>query len=441
MLQVPERWVSDAEVGGVRDEPAGKATAAEAPRWWLAIDDPLLHRRIDAAFSSNQGLAQAVLRVQRARLSADQAASDTLPAVSLGGSASASRPIDGGRTSRSLSLTGSVRWEVDFWGRLAALRSVADWELVATDEDRRSALLTLAGNTALQHWQLAYLNQRVAASEQSMAYARRTLSLVEAQQRAGVASGLDLAQATQTLATQTAAHAELQRQLLRAHQALGLLLGATPTAADPAESRLPQGALPLVPAGLPAQLLTRRPDLRAAEARLRKAGAQVQASRTSWFPALTLTGSLGGVSSELSQVLADPVATLGAGLVLPFVQWRDVSRGIALAQADEAIAVAAYRQAWLTALTEVEGALSDRLHYERQGEHLAQAQWAAARSEQLAEARYRAGAVPLKTWLDAQEARRQADNNLSLNRLNRLQALVALYQALGGGAEPVPSPP
>jgi outer membrane protein TolC len=158
----------------------------------------------------------------------------------------------------------------------------------------------------------------------------------------------------------------------------------------------------------------------------------VDATRNAFYPTLTLTGSVGGSSTALSHVLSDPVGTLGAGLALPFVQWRDMQRSVAISQADYDSAVLGYRQTWYQALADVENALSARVQYEDQGAKLLQAVQAAQTAERLSEARYRAGAVPLKTWLDAQETRRQAENNLAQNRLNRLGALVTLYQTLGG---------
>jgi outer membrane protein TolC len=150
---------------------------------------------------------------------------------------------------------------------------------------------------------------------------------------------------------------------------------------------------------------------------------------------LSVTGSVGGSSEALSHVLSDPVGTLGAGLVLPFVQWRDMQRSVAISQADYEVAVLGYRQSWYQALADVENALSARTQYEDQGISLTQAVKAAQDGERLSEARYRAGSVPLKTWLDAQETRRQAENNLAANRLNRLGALVSLYQSVGGTLE------
>jgi NodT family efflux transporter outer membrane factor (OMF) lipoprotein len=408
--------------------------AAPLSPWWTTMGDPVLVKLVEEALARNNNLAQAAIKVRRAQLVAGQAASNQLPSLALKASSSASRQLDGGDgTTRVQNVTGSVSWEADLWGRLASLRKVADWEAQATEQDRQAAALALVGTTANLYWQVAYLNQRVIASQQSIDYARRTLELVQIQFKAGAASGLDVAQAQQTLATQEASHTQWLQQRVVARNALAILFDGPPGVALDESRPLPEGTLPDVPAGLPASLLTRRPDLRAAELRLRGSVATVDATRTSYYPALTLTGSVGGTSTALSKVLSDPIGTLGAGLVLPFIQFRDMDRQVAISQADVDVAVLGYRQTWYQALSDVENALSSRVQYEDQGVKLAQALDAARIAEKLSEARYRSGAVALKVWLDAQEARRTAENNLAQNRLNRLGALVTLYQSLGGG--------
>ncbi len=423
-VQVPAQW----------QQGAGQAGDTLSP-WWQGLNDPVLNGLIKDALARNNNLAQAAIKVRRAQLVAGQAASDQLPSVKLSGSSSASRQLDGGPTTRLSSVSGSVSWELDLWGRLAALRNAADWEAQATEEDRQAAALSLVGTVANLYWQVAYLNQRVEASQQSIDYARQTLKLVEAQYGAGSISGLEVAQATQALAAQEASHTQWLQQRVQARNALAILFDGPPGAALNEALRLPDGALPAMQAGLPASLLNRRPDLRAAELRLRKSVANVDATRSSFYPALTLTGSVGGSSTALSNVLSDPIGTLGAGLVLPFVQWRDMQRNVAISQADYDVAVLGYRQSWYQALSDVETALSARVQYEDQGTRLVQAVTAAQQAERLSEARYRAGSVALKVWLDAQETRRQAESNLAQNRLNRLNALVTLYQSLGGGAD------
>jgi len=430
-LRVPAGWQQAASTDAEAARPAG---ASGDLAWWQALGDPALSALLQQATQHNADLARAAIRVRRAQLQAGLAASDQLPSVSVRGSTNTSRALTSDATTvRQHGLTGTVSWEADLWGRLAAARDAAQWEAEATEADRQGVALALTATVARLYWQLGYLNQRVDASLQSIAYAERTQALVEAQYRAGAASGLERAQATQLLASQQAAHTQWLQQRVETRHALALLLGGEPTAALPTPAQLPQADLPPVAPGLPAALLTRRPDIVAAEHRLRRTVASVDATRRAFYPALTLTGSVGTSSTELADVLRNPVGTLGAGLLLPFVQWRDMQRNIAVAQADQELAVWSYRQTWYQALADVEDALSALQQYDVQGEQLLAATQAARDAERLSEARYRAGAVALKTWLDAQESRRQVENSLALNRLNRLQARATLFQALGGG--------
>lgn len=426
-VAVPAQWQQQQAA-----KAADSAQASVADRWWERFGDAQLTQLVDEALQRNNNLAAAAVKVRRAQLQAGLAASAQLPSVSLGTNSSASRLLERGPTTRNTAVTAGVSWEADLWGRLAAQRNVADWEAQATEEDRAAAALSLAGTTANLYWQVAYLNQRIASGEQSIAYARKTLELVKVQHAAGSVTGLEEAQAQQTLASQEASQSQLVQQRVEARNALAILFDGPPSQAKGEAQRLPDTALPPVEAGLPASLLARRPDLRAAELRLRGSLATVDVTRTSYYPTLTLTGTLGSSSNVLNSVLNNPLATLGAGLTLPFIQWRDMERNVAVSQADYEQAVLGFRQTWYQALADVENALSARTQYEVQDQQLQLSLSAALQSERLSEIQYRAGAVPLKTWLDAQETRRVATNNLAQNRVNRLNNLVTLYQALGG---------
>jgi outer membrane protein TolC len=200
--------------------------------------------------------------------------------------------------------------------------------------------------------------------------------------------------------------------------------------ADPA--RLPRYPLPDARAGVPAELLGRRPDLRAAELRLREALATVDATRASFYPPLTLTGALGSASPTLSDILRNPIGSLGAGLTLPFLQWNQMQLNIKISKADYEERVVNFRQSLYQAMADVENALSNRAQLALQAAQLDASLSAARQAERLYEVRYRAGAVPLKDWLDAQEKRRTAEIARDENMLNRLVNQVTVYQALGG---------
>jgi NodT family efflux transporter outer membrane factor (OMF) lipoprotein len=426
-VAVPAQW-QHADATAARDAQA--ATGA----WWQAFHDPQLDQLVDAALQHNSNLAMAAIKVRRAQLQARLA--ENRPSVSAGANSGASRPLDGGATTRSNSVSLGVSYEVDLWSRLGASLDAARWEAMATAQDREATAQALAGTTATLYWQLAYYNQRLASARQSIAYAERTLALVQAQYAAGAVSALEVSESRQSLASQRASLALLEQQQIQTANALGLLFdGAAVGPADAhwsAPQALPATALPEVAAGLPTELLARRPDLRAAELRLRASLATADATRLSYYPKLSLTGSLGGSSTSLGDVLANPLAALGAGLVLPFLNATEMKINTEVARADYEQAVLGFRQTLYQALVDVDNALSARRQYEAQAEQLEQSLAEARRAEQLYEARYRAGAVPLKSWLDAQEKRRSAEISLAENRLNRLSNHATLYQALGG---------
>lgn len=163
----------------------------------------------------------------------------------------------------------------------------------------------------------------------------------------------------------------------------------------------------------------------------------MDATRASYFPPLTLTGALGSASTALSNVLQNPVASLGAGLTLPFLRWNEMRLNTRVSEADFEEAVVNFRQSLYQSLADVENALSAREQSTRQNAWLAQALADAREAERLYEIRYRAGAVALRVWLEAQEQRRTAEIALADNRLQRLLNQVTLYQALGGSDQPV----
>ena len=438
LFQPERRAQRSLEVPGAWQQPQpGTASAAAAfpARWWRAFNDPQLDALIDDALRTNNNLAAAGIRVQRAQLQAGLANTNLTPSVV--GQTSTGRSYDlkrGGVAGSSSTSLVTLSYEFDLWGRLAAQRSAADWELKATESDRQATALSLVGTTAGLYWQVGYLNQRIVLSEAGMEDARRILELVRAKYAAGAVSGLDVAQAGQNLASQEAAHTQLLQQRVEARNALAILFDRPPETAAQEPSQLPNIALPTIDAGLPASLLSRRPDLRAAEQRLRGSLANVDATRTSFYPALSLTGSLGTSSTALGELLKNPVATLGAGLALPFLQWNTARLTVAVSQTQYEEAVLGFRQSLYTALSEVENTLSSRTQLRDESEKLVVALLQAQRAETLSEVRYRAGATALQPVLDAKDRRRSAEISLALNRLNQLNATMTLYKALGGAA-------
>jgi NodT family efflux transporter outer membrane factor (OMF) lipoprotein len=414
---------------------AGAAVAA-APvgdGWWRRFDDPRLDTLVDRVLARDNDLAAAGLTLRRAQLQARFAVIN--PTIGATVSTASTTTLRDPKISSRLD-TGSLfaSYELDLFGALAAQKSAAGWEAKATAQDLEATRLSLIATTVNDYYLVAFLNERVTLAEQSVDYAQKALDLVRVQARAGAASSLEIAEAAQNLASQQAGLHDLIEQRVEARNTLDLLLNGETQSAANELPRLPQGAPPAVDAGLPASLLARRPDLKATELRLRERLASADQARLSFYPVLSLTGSAGGTSAALGQLLAHPVGTVGTQLALPFLQFDQLKLSVGVSKANYEIAAVQFRQTLYQALTDVENALSAREQLAAQALALEDSLTNARTVERLDEIRYRAGSIPLQIWLDAQQTRRQAEAALAQNRLNRIETYVSLCKSLGGDA-------
>lgn len=424
-VDVPTRW-SALTQADARDP-------ISRPDWWRNFNDPLLDQLIDDALERNNDLAAAAVRVYQAREQAKLVDTNLSPSLTLGASGSLSASRYTGQQTQSGGIALSASYEVDLWGKLAAQRDASAWEAHATEQDRQSARLAVIATTATLYWQLAYLNRQISLSSADIADATRAVDLAESRHRAGAASALDVTLARLALSNLEAEATQLVQQLAECRRALAIVFDRPPERLAPEREDLPDVAPLAIPAGLPVDLLRNRPDLRAAELRLRASFADVEAARASFYPSLTLTGNMGTSSDTLLQVIRNPVATLGLGLVLPFIEWNTMQHTIKVSQAEYEQAVIQFRQSLYQALSEVENALSARTQFDAQGRYLDLCVAEASRAEALAAARFRAGAASIQPWLDQQHALRDAQRTQLLNRFERLVSQMTLYQALGGG--------
>ena len=428
-----------AHVKDVAEASAAQRALLPVNRWWAALGDEQLTQLIDEALARNTNLARAAWRVRSARLSAGNAAAGMWPSPSASVDTRRSRRLDGeGATTRSAGASVGLNWEIDLWGRLAAQADEAAWEAIATEYDREAAAQALVATVAKSYWRIALLDAQIAAQRQSIETAQKTLQLVQVQLEAGAVSPLEVAQSDQALASQQASLEDMlaTRQALR--HALAIIFDVPPELLPAAAHapRLPDSAtLPQIVAGVPAHMLARRPDVRAAELRLCAALEGVRAANAAYYPRLSLTGALGTASQSLSDVLKNPVLTLGAGLALPFIDYARLKRNEGIAHSTYEQAILSFREALYGALVDVEDALSARTHLLAQEQALARSLAQARRAEELTEVRWQAGAVSMSRWLDAQETRRRANTALLNIHYERAANLVDTYQALGG--EPV----
>ena len=405
-----------------------------ADQWWTLFGDTQLNQLVNQVLSSNTDLAVAGINLQQARLQAGLAQNKQGPRVSSSISAGHNIELNSGDdSSRGLSLSGGVSYELDLFGKLANQTEATRWEALATEQDLQSTAQSLIATTANLYWQLGYLNERYQIAQQNLASTQKTYELVRTQYRAGAVSGLDLTSAEQAVQSQKATLSQIEQQRVEARTALAVLLHMPVQQLNIQEpARLPRIGLPSIAAGLPADLLARRPDLQAAELRLRKSLATKDATKASYYPSISLTGNLGSSSTSLSNLLQNPALTLGASLSLPFLQYNDMKKDLAISDLDYEKSILQYRQTLYQAFADVENALSARTELNQQVALQERNVQLAEKTERLTEVRYRNGAIALKNLLDAQATTRNAQLSLVQTKQSQYNAYVTLMQALGG---------
>lgn len=419
---------------------AGAQGENTAIAWRDYFTDPRLQQLIALALDNNRDLRVAALNLEQARAQFQVQRSAQLP--NLGGVASANRgnsQVTGELgTTYTVGLAASA-WELDFFGRIHSLKEAALAQYLATDEGRKAYELTLVSSVA-QGW-LALI-----ADEELLDISRRTLltreesiKLAKLRFDAGFASELDYRQAESLTEAARATFAQQQRQRALNEHALALLLGAQipPEVLSSIQGAKLSEVTPMadIPAGMPSDLLTRRPDIRAAEQQLIAANANIGAARAAFFPSISLTAQYGSVSNDLSNLFKSGTwgFNIGPSLNLPIFTGGRLTANLQSARAEREIAVAQYEKAIQTSFKEVSDALASRTTLAEQ----ARAQTAQAEAERkrfyLSDLRYRNGVASYLDLLDAQRslfALEQADVQV---RLSQLMNQINLYKALGGG--------
>ncbi|MBC7489348.1 MAG: efflux transporter outer membrane subunit [Glaciimonas sp.] len=428
-LATPLAWQNNV-IASPNHSPTATAMMAD-DHWWKHFDDQQLNQLIDQVLLRNNDLAGVDIVVRLAKLQVGLTAIN--PTVSASVGTSNNRTLRGAPDSMHFqSLTGSATYLVDLWGNLASQRDAAEWQALATVQDRESIALALVGTTASFYWQIANLHQHIDVNEQSIAYSKKTLELVRLQYANGAVSTLELLQAEQSLLALQANRTQLLQQLVVSRAALALLFDGPPEKSFSERQTLSVVSLPNFDAGLPSELLGRRPDLRAVELRLRSMLATNDATRISFYPTFMLTGSLSSSITSLLNLFENPVGILSSGLTFPFFQWNQMQLSVKVSQANYEKGVIDFRQTFYRALSDVEVALSARSQFQAQSDKLVQSLHAATKIERLYQQRYRAGAVSLRIWLDAQEAQRVVVAAVADNNLNLLTSQLNVYLALGG---------
>ena len=405
------------------------------PAWWNRFGSAELARLVRQGQASNLELAAALSRVRQAEAQARIAGVALLPTVDFGSGADRVLPIGSGSSGMSASAQLQVAYEVDFWGKNKAGVAAAAAALDANREDRQTVALTVTSAIVSTYLQVLSLRDRLEAARAHVANAEHVLLLVKAQKSAGSASPLDLARQRSVVAGQKAAIPDLQQQAREAQSALAILLGHAPQSFKLGDQGLETIDLPDVTAGLPSDLLARRPDIRRAEANLAEADANVAVARAALFPNIRLTGALGAQSSALLSLLNAPnlLANVSVSVLVPIFDAGRLKteRDLAIARKQELVQV--YRAAVIGALAEV-GIVLGQIRSLDEQSRLKKVELEETKlAFDLSEIRYKVGAEDLMTVLDTQRALADVQNELGILKLKRLQATVSLFKALGGG--------
>jgi len=415
-------------------------------RWWTTLESRSLNEAVEAALAHNLDLAAAAARVEQAAAVARIAGAARKPTVGVGVNGSRRKqnfigfPIPGSTdevlssTSTNLGVSLDTSWEVDLWGRLkaGARASAADFE--AAQADLAGARLSIAGQTVKAWLSWAEAGNQVALSEETVASYRNSLSIVKNRYEQGLALSLDLRLMKASVSTAEALLARRKTQLDATGRQLAVLMGRYPGSPDTPPSDLPP-APEAIPSGLPADLISRRPDLAAAERRLAASGARYDAARRALYPRLTLTASGGTSSDELADLLDGDfgVWSLFAGLTQPLFQGGRLRAGVDQARAASDQALARYAGAVLHAYREVEVSLAAEPNLADQESHLSAASRQSTAARLLAEDRYRSGLTAFITVLESQRREVEAKIQWISARRQRLDNRIDLYLALGGG--------
>jgi len=426
--------------------PEGQSGTAIAPDWWKVYGDPVLDKLIEEAFAHNRDLMLAAARIEEARANLGLTRASQFPMVQAGAKASRSRTSEVGSfpppqpVNNNFNASLEAAYEVDLWGRYREATRAARADLLASQYAREVVRLTLAADVARGYFTLRALDGQLALAAETLANRQAATGLNRLRFQEGIDSELTLHQAEAELAATESSRALLAGQLRQQGLALAVPLGREPRAIleDTVERGAALGEMtlpPAIPAGLPSDLLQRRPDLRQAEQQLAATQARIGEVRAALYPNLSLTGYLGSESTRLSDLFSGPAAIWGltASLVQTVYNAGRTKSAIAAADARQTQALVAYEQTLRQSFREVLDALALHRQAREQAEAETRRSEALARATDLADLRYRNGIASYLEVLDAQRNLYAARQNAIDTRRAQLAASVDLVKSLGGG--------
>ncbi len=434
-LDIPETYVQPVDTG---------ESFANMP-WWELFEDEALNELIRTALEKNQDLGIAVSRIEEFRALVGITRSNQFPTVDVGATGAQvqnSRNVFPGNlidgTVDNYRLSADVFFEVDLFGRLRRATESARAQLLAEEENRRAVTISLVAAVAQAYMTLRDLDAQLDISLRTREARQDTLDIINARFSEGVVARIDVNQAEIQLAIAAAAVAAAERAVVQTENQLAILLGTNPGTIDRGQSLTEQTLTPDIPAGLPSELLQRRPDVLATEALLAAQTARIGVAQASRWPSLSLTGALGLESQELSD-LSDSdseIWNIDAGITAPVYNAGRLRSQVEVEQARTEQALLSYQQVVIRAFAEVEDALVAVRTY--RDEHAARQMQvnAASNAAILSRARYDGGVTSYLEVLDTERSLFNAELAQSQTLRLYLNSIIELYKALGGGWNP-----
>ncbi len=408
--------------------------------WWQGFRSAELGRLMDQAQSANDDLAAAIARVREADAEVRISTAPLLPTLDANAS--------GARQKQFAAIPGiqippftdvaaelSASYQLDFFGKSLAARASALATAAASRYDRETVELTVVASVANDYFTVLELDDQVQIAEDNLASAEETLKGLETDESVGTTTSLDVAQQAAEVATLSAAIPPLEQQRRQTLDALAVLLGRTPQTFDLPKGTLASISQPQLVAGLPSGLLARRPDVAEAEAQLVAANANIREARAEFFPTIDLTAS-GGYESTSLRTLLEPgsrIFDISAGLTQPIFQGGAILGQYRYSKARYAELLADYHKAVISAFGNVEDSLIAVRETSDQLERQQKAVDTADRAYRLAQTQFHAGTINILTVLSTETALFTAQSTFAQVKLAHLQALVGLFNALGGG--------
>jgi multidrug efflux system outer membrane protein len=432
------------EVDLPREFAVAQSQVPAPERWWAIFQDPVLDKLVDEALGANRDLRAAAERIEQARAQLQIERAALWPDAGVQYDASRSRssaktafpPPADAIESNSHRLVLAASWELDFWGKYRRASEAARAELAATEAGRDAIRNTLVGDVVRGYLALRALDRRQAVLEITRDGWEKALELQKLRLDGGLVSELEYRQVESSWRTSVAFVPTVRQQRLAQEGALALLVGRSPREVFDAKIDRGEPVSPPVvevPAGLPSDLLLRRPDLRVAEEQLHAANARIGVARAAYFPSIKLTGYYGGESTALGDLFISPARTwsVGAGLLQPLFAGGQIRGGVEQADARQREAVEQYQKAVANAFREVRDAIGAQTNLREADIAQQERVRALARTSELTKLRYDGGAVSLFEYLDAERQLLLARVEAIEAERERRAAIVDLYLALG----------